>query len=182
MPRDFTRLFELLRYSLHSTARHVIVNNFIASTFVPTPLRWRLLSKAGLKASKSRITSKSFFGGINVHIGRDTFINRECLFDASAKIVLDSQVSVGMRVMFITSSHVLGGPNRRAEAVISEPIHVGAGAWIGAGATILPGVSIGEGAVVAAGAVVNRDCLPHTLYAGVPARAIRSLSTDETKS
>jgi maltose O-acetyltransferase len=182
MPSNFARFSNLARCSFASTTRRILVNSVGASTLVPTSLRWKLLRKAGIEASPSRIASKNFFGGSNIQIGRGAFINRECLFDASARIVIDSHVSVGMRVMFITSSHLSDDPSRRAGAVISEPIHVGSGVWIGAGATILPGVSIGEGAIVAAGAVVNRDCLPHTLYAGVPARAVRSFSTYETTS
>ncbi|WP_335644172.1 acyltransferase [Arthrobacter crystallopoietes] len=46
--------------------------------------------------------------------------------------------------------------------------------WIGARATILPGVTIGPGAIIAAGAVVTKDCEPHTLYAGNPAKPVKS--------
>jgi acetyltransferase-like isoleucine patch superfamily enzyme len=46
-------------------------------------------------------------------------------------------------------------------------------AMIGAGSTILPNLEIGEGAFVAAGAVVTKDVPAWTVYAGVPARAVR---------
>ncbi|WP_275959789.1 DapH/DapD/GlmU-related protein [Arthrobacter sp. StoSoilB5] len=84
-----------------------------------------------------------------------------------------------MNVTFATSSHEVGGPSRRAGAATSAPIVVGDGSWIGAGAVILPGVNIGAGAIIAAGAVVAKDVKAHSLYAGVPARKIRSLSTAE---
>lgn len=64
---------------------------------------------------------------------------------------------------------------RRAGPSTQEPITVQEGTWIGARSTILPGVTIGAGVIVAAGSVVTRDCDPHSLYAGVPARKIRSL-------
>jgi UDP-2-acetamido-3-amino-2,3-dideoxy-glucuronate N-acetyltransferase len=49
-------------------------------------------------------------------------------------------------------------------------------ASIGSGAVILAGVEIGEGAVIGAGAVVTKDVPPHTVVAGVPARALRQLN------
>jgi len=46
---------------------------------------------------------------------------------------------------------------------------------IGANAVVLEGVRVGEGSVVAAGAVVVDDVPPHTVVAGVPARAIKKV-------
>jgi acetyltransferase-like isoleucine patch superfamily enzyme len=48
-------------------------------------------------------------------------------------------------------------------------------AVIGAGSTILPNLEIGEGAFVAAGAVVTKDVPAWTVFAGVPARPVRSV-------
>lgn len=47
-------------------------------------------------------------------------------------------------------------------------------AIVGANAIILPGVEIGEGAVVGAASLVKGDCAPWTIYAGVPARPIKT--------
>lgn len=157
------------------------INRIAASDAIPTSLRWRLLRIAGLELLKCRVAGKNFFGSRKIKIGQDCFINRECLFDGSDDIVLDSGVSVGMRVMFITSSHSSDDPRRRAGKAVSKPIFVGSGAWIGAGAMILPGVSIGRGSIIAAGAVVTGDCSPHTLYAGIPARPVRTLAASEMK-
>lgn len=41
--------------------------------------------------------------------------------------------------------------------------------------TILPNVRIGRGSVVGAGSVVTKDIEPYSIYAGVPAKKIRSL-------
>lgn len=53
-------------------------------------------------------------------------------------------------------------------------------AWIGANATILGGVRIGKAAVIGAGAVVTRDIPSETVWAGVPARQLRSLALPAT--
>ena len=80
-----------------------------------------------------------------------------------------------MGVMFVTSSHRIGMPGRRAGPLQHQPIKVEDGAWIGAGAMILPGCTVAQGCVVAAGAVVIRSCEPNGLYAGVPAKRIKDL-------
>ena len=53
--------------------------------------------------------------------------------------------------------------------------HIGRGAIVGANATLLPGIILGERALVGAGSVVTRDVEPGTVWAGNPARRIKSL-------
>jgi acetyltransferase-like isoleucine patch superfamily enzyme len=85
-------------------------------------------------------------------------------------------VGIGPRVVILTSEHealdrdvpVCFTPLKFAEVVLED------GCDIGAGAIILPGVRIGEGAIVGAGAVVTCDILPYEVWAGVPARKIRT--------
>ncbi|WP_425269614.1 DapH/DapD/GlmU-related protein [Gordonia alkanivorans] len=80
-----------------------------------------------------------------------------------------------MDVLFVTDTHELGPHSRRAGENKSAPIKVGNGVWIGARAVILPGISIGDGVVIASGAVVAADCENDGLYAGVPARRIKTI-------
>lgn len=53
---------------------------------------------------------------------------------------------------------------------IDKDVIVEEDVWIGANVTLLAGVTIGRGATVAAGSVVNKDVLPYSVYAGVPAK------------
>ena len=96
--------------------------------------------------------------------------------DAHAPVHIGDRCDVGPGVEFITGTHAVGGPPRRAGEGTARPIDVEDGCWIGARATILPGVEIGDGCVVAAGSVVTDDCEPDGLYGGIPARRIRELS------
>jgi bifunctional UDP-N-acetylglucosamine pyrophosphorylase/glucosamine-1-phosphate N-acetyltransferase len=60
-----------------------------------------------------------------------------------------------------------------------NPTFIGAGAFIGSDTMLVAPVTIGDGAATGAGSVVTKDVPPHTLAAGVPARAIRKLQRDD---
>jgi maltose O-acetyltransferase len=111
-------------------------------------------------------------------IGRNCWFNIDCLFDLGAQITIGDHVGVGHQVMFLTSSHTLGGPDQRYGPLVAKPIRIGQGAWIGSRCIILPGVTVAEGAVVAAGAVVTKDVPANVIVAGVPAVVVRQLNSD----
>jgi len=56
-----------------------------------------------------------------------------------------------------------------------EWIYIKKGAMIGSKCLLLAGTTIGEGAVVGAGAIVSKNCVPHGVYIGIPAKLIRML-------
>lgn len=56
----------------------------------------------------------------------------------------------------------------------SAPILIKKGAFIGACTIILKGITIGEYAVIGAGSVATKDVSPNEVWAGNPARFIRS--------
>lgn len=113
-----------------------------------------------------------------VYIGQGTFVNHNCTFhtsNANCKIVIGCNCDIAPGVMFMCTSHELGGHKRRAGNLLHSDITVGDGVWIGANATILPGVTIGNGAVIAAGAVVVSDVPANQIVGGVPAKMIKTL-------
>jgi carbonic anhydrase/acetyltransferase-like protein (isoleucine patch superfamily) len=61
---------------------------------------------------------------------------------------------------------------------------IGNGCLVGMGATILNGAKIGEGSIVAAGALVpeNKEFPPRSLIVGIPAKAVREVTEEQTKS
>lgn len=64
----------------------------------------------------------------------------------------------------------------------SAPVQIGRNAFIGSGSVILKGVSIGEASVVGAGSVVTK-CIPDgEIWAGNPARFIRSILSSQPGS
>ena len=108
-------------------------------------------------------------------IGADCFINQDCVFDATAPIVIGENVNLGHGVLITTSHHLTGGPERRGGRLEPKPVRIGDGAWLASRVIVLPGVDVGNGAIVGAGAVVTRSVPPHSLVAGVPAREIKRL-------
>lgn len=60
-----------------------------------------------------------------------------------------------------------------------QPVIIGNGVFIGHRCIIMPGVTIGDNALIGAGSVVSKDIPANTVWAGVPARYIKTL--DEYK-
>jgi hypothetical protein len=61
----------------------------------------------------------------------------------------------------------------------SAPVEIGAYCFVGSGSIVLPGARLPDYCVLAAGAVLTQPLEEtHTLYAGVPARAVKKLPAD----
>jgi len=58
--------------------------------------------------------------------------------------------------------------------LIRNPVEIGNNVWLGAGVIITGGMRVGSGVVVGAGSVVTKDLKDDGVYAGVPAKFIKS--------
>ena len=112
--------------------------------------------------------------GKHTKIGKNVFINFDCVFLDLGGITIEDNVLIAPKVSLLSEGHPVN-PNDR-QSLVPGHIHVKKNAWIGAGATILPGVTIGENAVVAAGAVVSKDVEANTIVGGIPAKIIKSIN------
>ena len=111
--------------------------------------------------------------GKHTNIGKNVFINFDCVFLDLGGITIDDNVLIAPKVSLLSEGHPIS-PTERASLVPGH-IHIKKGVWIGAGATILPGVTVGENAVVAAGSIVTKDVPANTIVGGVPAKIIKSI-------
>jgi acetyltransferase-like isoleucine patch superfamily enzyme len=111
--------------------------------------------------------------GKNTKIGKNVFINFDCVFLDLGGITIEDNVLIAPKVSLLSEGHPVH-PNER-QSLVPGRIHIKANAWIGAGATILPGVTIGENSVVAAGAVVSKNVPANTVVGGIPAKPIKNL-------
>ncbi|MEM9177900.1 MAG: gamma carbonic anhydrase family protein [Myxococcota bacterium] len=117
--------------------------------------------------------SSVFYGSVlrgdvhHIRIGARTNLQDQSTVHVTAgrhPTILDDEITVGHRA-------------------VVHGCRVGEGALIGIGAIVLDGAVIGENALVAAGAVVRPTQVvpPETLFAGVPAKAIRPLTAEEIR-
>ena len=111
--------------------------------------------------------------GVNIHVGKNVFINAGCKFQDQGGIYIDDGSFIGHDVILATLNHA-EKPEERYD-MFPAPIRIGKGVWIGSGAKILPGVSIGDNAIVGAGAVVTKDVEANTIVLGMPAKPVRKI-------
>ncbi|MFC9918993.1 acyltransferase [Agromyces binzhouensis] len=160
------------------TVRGALANTVAGSPFWTPRFRSRLLRMFGVAIGRgARVYPYlRFVGDVDgLRVGVGAFINLGLVVGSGAPVTIGERAFIGPGVQLLPTSHEIGPSEARAGANLSRPIEIGAGAWLGAGVLVLGGVTVGGGCVVAAGAVVTEDCEPDGLYAGVPARRIRTL-------
>lgn len=140
---------------------------------VRTALLRELLGAVGDGADVQRRFNCDY--GYNIRLGRNCFINYNCVFLDCAPIEIGDELQMAPAVQLYTAYHPLDRETRAAGLEYAKPIRIGSGVWIGGGAIVLPGVTVGDGAVIGAGSVVTRDVPPNTLALGNPARVVRAL-------
>ena len=121
--------------------------------------------------------------GVNIHVGRNCFVNYNGVFLDVAPITLGDNVLIGPNVTLATPNHPFLAeeraytdyPNGCHELEYAQPITLEDHCWLCAGVTVCGGVTIGAGSIIAAGAVVTRDIPPNSIAAGVPARVLRQI-------
>ena len=162
-----------LRDASYATRQLLVQMNNSAD---PTEIR-NLLSQitdSAIDESVAVFTPLYINYGKHTKIGKNVFINFDCVFLDLGGITIEDNVLIAPKVSLLSEGHPVN-PNDR-QSLVPGPINVKKNAWIGAGATILPGVTIGENAVVAAGAVVSKDVPANTVVGGVPAKIIKSIN------
>jgi len=111
--------------------------------------------------------------GRNTKIGKNVFINFDCIFLDLGGITIEDNVLIAPKVSLLSEGHPVSPKSR--QSLVPGRIHIRENVWIGAGAKILPGVTIGENAIVAAGAVVSKDVAANTIVGGIPAKFIKAI-------
>ena len=144
----------------------------------PDEVRGLLSELFGYEVPQSLRVFPPFYAdfGKNITVGEGVFINACCHFQDHGGVTIGDGCQIGHNVVFATLNHEMA--SERRSVTYPAPIVLGKNVWIGANATILQGVTIGDNAVIAAGAVVNRDVAANTVVGGVPARFIKTLTSN----
>lgn len=90
--------------------------------------------------------------------------------------------AVAQNSVLIAANHMVRPGEPRFQVQWEEGrngIDIGSNVWVGAGCVILPGTVIGDNAVIGAGSVVRGAVPPGELWAGVPAKRIRTIESAE---
>lgn len=141
----------------------------------PEEMRALLSRITGTEINESSAIFPPFYVNYGRHtrIGKNVFINFDCVFLDFGGITIEDGVFIAPKVSLLTEGHPLSPENRHSLTV--GHIRIKRNAWIGANATVTQGVTIGENAVVAAGAVVTKDVPDNKVVGGIPAKIIKTV-------
>jgi acetyltransferase-like isoleucine patch superfamily enzyme len=114
------------------------------------------------------------YGG-QIALGCDCTVNPFCLIQGNGGVTIGDGVLIAAHVQIFSANHsFLRDRKIRSQGETARGVRIGNDVWIGAGCIILDGVSIGHGAVIAAGSVVTKDVEADAVYAGIPARFLKT--------
>ena len=152
-----------------------------------------VLPHPGLRAALLRLLGAKVGPGVRVHrglllnaehgfstlsLGAGVYIGPGVTLDLFGPLRLGERTTVSVGAILLTHSDAGRSHGSGLIALFPPTRHgvdIGADCWIGAGAIILDGGSVGDRSVVGAGAVVTRPLPGGSVYAGNPARPIRTI-------
>lgn len=114
--------------------------------------------------------------GEGLIIGNNVGIAQGCFIQVRGRVKIGDNVIFGPNVSVFSENHNFEsidvpikdqGENRKG-------VEIEENVWIGTGAIILDGVKVGRGSIIAAGSIVNKDILPYSIAAGIPAKVIKT--------
>lgn len=117
-------------------------------------------------------------GSGDIKIGNQVYINSGCVLYSGNGIQIGNNVLIGPNCNIVPSNHNFssddipireqGFQESKGGVVIEDDV------WLGAGVTLLDGTVIREGCVIAANSLVIGEAERFSVYAGVPAKKIKS--------
>ena len=174
-------LANILRYAFHDFISGrlrgtclLALGNLLPDLLLFSVIRAQIWRLAGVKIadySTAVIRSGSFvdYPG-NLVLGSRCQINRNSYIAANATVFIGDDVAISCNCTILTVSH----SGFRHQTDVLNPVVIKDFCLIYANCTILPGSVLEEGVVLAAGSVHKGPTEPWSLYAGVPAKRIKS--------
>lgn len=110
-----------------------------------------------------------------ISIGSHVYINAFCHFWGFGGITIGNNVMIASHCALTSITHskhtqLFEEKNVLGQIIIEDNV------WIGSHVVILPGITIGKNSIIGAGAIVNKDVAPNSVYVGVPAQKIETLT------
>ncbi|MFD2202284.1 sugar O-acetyltransferase [Shivajiella indica] len=119
--------------------------------------------------------------GENIRIGKNSFLNFNCLLLDDNLISIGKNALIGPNVQIYTAGHPLSAKDRiiadpeERYLTLSKPVSIGDNVWIGGNTLIMPGVNIGSNVTIGAGSIVTKDIPDNSLAIGNPCRVVREI-------
>jgi putative colanic acid biosynthesis acetyltransferase WcaF len=98
---------------------------------------------------------------------------------STAPVFIGRMATVSQYAYLCTASHDYEDRNF---TLFAKPIRIEAQVWICADAMVGPGVTVGEGAVLGAKSTAFKNLKPWTVYAGTPARQVKTRQIKRDRS
>jgi acetyltransferase-like isoleucine patch superfamily enzyme len=98
---------------------------------------------------------------------------------SGGEIHIGKNCLIAQQVSLIAAGHTISTHELYREApwdTTKVGILIAENVWVGAGVTVLPGCTIGRNAVIGAGSVVTKSIPANEVWAGIPAKYIRTIN------
>lgn len=141
-------------------------------------IRLRCLRLAGAKVGRNVILGQGvrIVAPEGLLIEDDVSVARDVVLDARGGLRLLRGALIGFESIILTSTHNsdLSDVPVQTQGMFVSEVTIGAFSWLGARCVVQPGVNIGANVIVGSAAVVTADLAAGGIFAGVPARFLRS--------
>lgn len=128
-------------------------------------------------------------------IGDNTRLGKGSIIRSVEKVVVGSYTAIADNVVISDNGNhpidpdfrrrmkldTLGGDMRLWKHSEHAPVIIGENVWVGEHSRIQRGVTIGDNAIIAAGAIVTKDVPANSIVAGIPAKVIKYIDTENGK-
>ncbi len=128
---------------------------------------------------QNEVFSPEIIIGNNVNINNDVHIGCINRIEIGDNCLLASRIYISDHNHgSFTKEDLEIAPNKRP-LISKGPVIIKNNVWIGEGVAILPNVTIGENSIIASNAVVTKDIPANCVAAGVPAKIIKRIVSDD---
>lgn len=121
--------------------------------------------------------------GENISIGKNTFVNTNCMFLDNNKITIGENGLIAPYVQIYTANHplkaserIIQTKNKSRYLTSSKPVKIGDNVWIGGNTVIFPGITIGNNVTIGAGSIVTKDIPDNVLAYGNPCEVKKEIN------
>lgn len=112
----------------------------------------------------------------NMDFGDNVSIHPMCYLEGKGGIVIGNDVSIAHGTSILSTTHVMDDLSVpiKDQGITEKRTIIHDNVWLGCKVTVLCGTEIGSGSVVGANSVVTKTIQANCVYAGAPAKCIRS--------